>query len=118
LLQPVPWTFVGQEVLVRRLVQRRARRLFGQLRAPRRVFLGHLTPIELVDGFGGLDQLGHDLLVLLAEQRAVVVDDRARQLRQALRRVRSDVQGGGGGGGGGSHGESDCKRRALHGGGF
>ena len=111
LFQTIPRPLVGQEVFVGRPA------LFRQLGAPLRIALGDLAPVELIDGLRCLDQLGHDLLLVVVEQRAVVVDDGARKLGQALRRVgrhlelrRSGFTCG--------HDEKDCKRCALHGGGF
>jgi hypothetical protein len=61
-----------------------------QPRPHRRVVLGDLAQVDLVDLLRRLDQLGDDLALGVGEERVVVVDDRARQLRDALRRVGRD----------------------------
>src|SRR5258706_6233875 len=58
-----------------------------QLLAHGRVLLADLAPVDLVDLNRSVDQLGHDGAIVVGQERAVVVDDRARELLHALRHV-------------------------------
>jgi len=87
ILQPVPRTFVHDEV---RVCVRRLRQLLGESR----VVLRYLPPEDLVDLLRGSDEFRHDLPLVVVEQRMVVIDDRRRQLRDALGDVGRDHQAG------------------------
>jgi hypothetical protein len=68
-------------------------RIGGLLRQPLAqggIVFRHLAPIDLVDELRRLDQFGDDLALVLVEQRAVVIDDRLRQLGEAGGRVGED----------------------------
>ena len=69
-------------------------RLGGQPPPQRGILLGDLAQEDVAEGPRGVDQLGQDARFARVEQRVVVVDGRARQLRQPLGDVRGEAQAG------------------------